>query len=77
MQELVQYLVSYLAEEANDIDIELIESDNVSEIVITAPKAQIGKIIGRQGRIAKAIRTIVKAASTKEGKKYSVTINEK
>jgi predicted RNA-binding protein YlqC (UPF0109 family) len=77
MQELVRYLVTQLVGESVNVDIEMIEGSYASEIVITAEKADIGKIIGKQGRIAKAIRTIVRAASAKENKKYSVTINEK
>ncbi|HIU83231.1 MAG TPA: KH domain-containing protein [Candidatus Faecicola pullistercoris] len=77
MQELVQYLVDRLVGEGSDVDVELIENGYNSEIVITAGKGDIGKIIGKQGRIAKALRTIVRAASGKEDKKYTVIINEK
>lgn len=77
MQELVQYLVAQLVGSEANVDVELIESDYTSEIIITAEKGEIGKIIGKQGRIAKAIRTIVRAASSKENKRYTVTINEK
>ncbi len=77
MQDLVQFIVANLADDAENIDVELIENDNNSEIIITAPKSDIGKIIGKQGRIAKAIRTLVKAGGNKTGKRYVVTINEK
>jgi predicted RNA-binding protein Jag len=40
-------------------------------------KADIGKIIGRQGRIAKALRAVVKAAAAKQGKRYNIAIKEK
>lgn len=77
MQDLVQYLVTQLVDPSAKVDVELIESTYTAEIIITAEKCDIGKIIGKQGRIAKAIRTIVRAASAKENKKYTVTINEK
>ncbi len=77
MQDLVQFIVTNLADDAENIDVELIENDNNSEIIITAPKSEIGKIIGKQGRIAKAIRTLAKAGGSKTGKRYVVTINEK
>ena len=74
MQELVQYLVDRLVGEGSDVDVELIENGYNSEIVITAGKGDIGKIIGKQGRIATAIRTVVKAVGVKQNKRYSVEI---
>ncbi len=76
MLELVQYLVKELSG-SDDITVELNEEKNNKEIIISAKKEDIGKIIGKQGRIAKSIRTIVKAASARERKKYTVTISEK
>lgn len=76
MLELVQYLVRELSG-SDDITVELNEDKNNKEIIISAKKEDIGKIIGKQGRIAKSIRTIVKAASARERKKYTVTISEK
>lgn len=77
MKELVEYIVSRLTGSA-DITVEYSE-DKPGDIVITAPRDEIGKVIGKQGRIAKSIRTIVKAASSKAGSKrfYTVSIVEK
>lgn len=51
--------------------------NNANDIVITIAKKDIGKIIGKQGRIAKAIRTLVKSASSKSNVRYNVVIEEK
>ncbi len=75
MVELVEYLVATLAPEA-EFTVELIENDNMNDIIITISKSDIGKIIGKQGRIARAIRTLVKAGSSKSGIKYNVVIEE-
>lgn len=77
MKELVKYIVDTLTDNA-DIAVEYSEA-KPTEIVITAAKEDIGKIIGKQGRIAKSIRTLVKAASAKQGprKYYTVSIVEK
>lgn len=77
MKELVKYIVDTLTEGA-DVEVEYSET-KPSEIVVSASKEDIGKVIGKQGRIAKSIRTIVKAASAKEGKKkfFTVSIVEK
>lgn len=77
MKELVKYIVDTLTDSA-DVAVEYSEA-KPTEIVITAAKEDIGKIIGKQGRIAKSIRTLVKAASAKQGarKYYTVSIVEK
>ncbi len=77
MVELVEYIVSSLVGN-NDFTVELVDAeDGYNDIVVTISASDIGKIIGKQGKIAKAIRTIVKSASAKDGKKYNVVINEK
>lgn len=76
MIELVEYLVSALVPDG-DYTVEMRDGDTTCDIVVTIAKKDIGKIIGKQGRIAKAIRTLVKSASAKSGVKYNVVIEEK
>ena len=76
MIELVEYLVSSLVPDG-DYTVEQRDGNNANDIVITIAKKDIGKIIGKQGRIAKAIRTLVKSASSKSDVRYNVVIEEK
>lgn len=76
MIELVEYLVSSLVPDG-DYTVEMIEDANANDIIVTIAKKDIGKVIGKQGRIAKAIRTLVKSASAKSNVKYNVVIEEK
>lgn len=76
MLELVEFLVNKLVPDG-DFVVQLVENDEVSDIVVTISKKDIGKVIGKQGRIAKSIRTLVKAASGKSGTRYNVVIDEK
>ena len=76
MVELVEYLVANLAP-GGDYEIELRENGDESDIVIVIAKKDIGKVIGKSGRIAKSIRTLVKAASAKGAVKYNVVIEER
>lgn len=76
MIELVEYLVSSLVP-GGDYTVEQRDGDGTTDIVISISKDDIGKIIGKQGRIARAIRTLVKAASGKSSVKYNVVIEEK
>lgn len=73
MEELVRYLVSQLV--ANKDAVRVTESED-GIISVSVDKSDMGKVIGRQGKIAKAIRTIVKAASAGGEKTYSVDILE-
>ncbi|MBE5763265.1 MAG: KH domain-containing protein [Clostridiales bacterium] len=77
MEELVRFIVEKLVDDISGVTIESEEQDGVLVINVIAEKEQIGKIIGKQGRIAKAIRTIVRAGANKEKAKVSVEIIEK
>lgn len=76
MIELVEYLFSSLVPDG-DYTVEMRDGVNANDIVVTIAKKDIGKVIGKQGRIAKAIRTLVKSASAKSDVKYNVVIEEK
>ncbi|MDE6188828.1 MAG: KH domain-containing protein [Clostridia bacterium] len=77
MEELVRFIVSELVDKKDSFEVTSQVEDGINVINIIAEKEEIGKIIGKQGRIAKAIRTIVKAGSGKDSKKVSVEIIEK
>ena len=74
MKDLLIYIVSHLVDEPDSI--EVIERENEDETVLElhVAKDDIGKVIGRQGRIAKEIRTIIRGAGNRSGKRYSVEI---
>lgn len=72
MTELVKFIVAGLVDNKADVKVE----ENDETITVAVNKADMGKVIGKQGRIAKAIRTIVKAVGSKDNKKYSVEILE-
>lgn len=73
MVELVEFLVTQVVE--NKAAVRITEAED-GIISVSVDKADMGKVIGRQGKIAKAIRTIVKAASMGGDKNYTVDILE-
>ena len=75
MQELVRTIINGLVDDPSLVDI-IIDEDN-QVININSDKSEIGRIIGKQGRVAKAIRAIIKSAVMKQNKRYNVEINEK
>lgn len=78
MEELVRYIVSNLVENQDQIEITTTdESDKVVIISVKVAKDDVGKIIGRNGKIAGSIRTIIKSASAKLGKRFIVKIGER
>lgn len=76
MEELVKYIACSLTGNDNVKVEEKKESEKVSVVTIYATKDDMGKIIGRNGRVANSIRTIVKSVSLKSGIRYIVKINE-
>lgn len=74
MEELVRYISESLVK-SETLKVSSIEEDDLIKIMITADENNIGKIIGKQGKIAKAIRTITKSATLETGKKVIVEIN--
>lgn len=72
MQELVEFLVGKLVDDKSAVKVEI----NGETISVTVSKEDMGKMIGKKGRTAKALRTIVKAAGAKEGKNYTVELTE-
>ncbi len=78
MEELVRYLVSNLVDNMENVDITTTdESDKVTIITVKLDKDDVGKVIGRNGKIAGSIRTILKSASAKTGKRYILKIGER
>ena len=73
MKELVEFLITELVEKKDEVVV-TVEDDNTVSVKVN--KSDMGKVIGKDGRIAKAIRTIVKAVGNKTGEKFSVVILE-
>jgi predicted RNA-binding protein YlqC (UPF0109 family) len=76
MKELVEYIVKALVDKPEEVQINEIEGEQSSVIELKVAKEDIGKVIGKQGRTAKAIRTILTAASTKLRKRSILEILE-
>ena len=69
--------VNRFAEKQDEIQYLVNEEDDIVNVTIVLDESDMGKVIGRQGKLAKALRTIVRSASAKENKKYNIEIKEK
>lgn len=74
MRELVEYIARNLVEFPDKVSVKEREEENAVIVELSVAPEDMGKVIGKQGRIAKAIRTVVKAATLKSPKKYVVEI---
>lgn len=75
MKELVEFIVKSLVSKPELLVITSEEEGDFIKISIKADEEAVGKIIGKQGKIAKSIRTIARSVAMKSGKKVAVEIN--
>ncbi len=74
MESLVEFIVKELVNDKDQVNVTRIDRDDATVIEVRVAPDDMGKIIGKQGKIARAIRTVVKAASSKEEKRVIVDI---
>ena len=77
MLDLVKYIIDTFAEKPEEIEYNVTENGKNVDIQVILAESDMGKVIGRQGKIAKAMRTLVKVGSAKDGKKYNIEIKER
>lgn len=74
MEGFIRYIVSSLVENPSSIQIREVEGKDTTIIELSVPESDIGKVIGKGGRIAKALRVLLQAVSAKQGKNYQLEI---
>jgi len=65
MKDLIEYIAKALVDAPDQVKVNEVEGEKTSVLELTVAKEDLGKVIGKQGRTARAIRTILSAASTK------------
>ena len=74
MKEIVEVIAKSLVDQPDQVVVEEKADDLMTVFELHVAQDDMGKVIGKQGRIAKAMRTVVKAAATRENKKVTVEI---
>lgn len=74
MKELVEILAKALVDHPEEVKVNEAQREDTLVMQLTVHKDDMGKVIGKQGRVAKSIRTVVRAAAIKDGKKVVVEI---
>ncbi len=76
MKELVRYIAQSLVDYPEQVEVAEVEGNQTSVLELKVAKEDLGKIIGKQGRTARAIRTLISAVSAKEKKRTVLEIIE-
>ena len=76
MKDLIAYIARALVDKPEEVEVSEIEGEQTSVIELKVAKEDLGKVIGKQGRTARAMRTILSAASTKINKRSVLEIIE-
>ena len=76
MRELVELIAKKLVEHPEDVQVRVIESDEGQSLELRVHPDDMGKVIGKNGRTAKAIRTLLSSAATKTNARVSLQIVE-
>ncbi len=74
LEELLLFLARSLVDEPEKVEVEGRETDSKVDLTLRVAPDDVGKVIGRGGRIVKSIRTVMKAASVKENKRVNVEV---
>lgn len=76
LKDLVEYIAKSLVDKPEDVQVAEVEGEQTSVLELKVAKEDLGKVIGKQGRTARAMRTILSAASTKARKRSVLEILE-
>jgi predicted RNA-binding protein YlqC (UPF0109 family) len=73
-KDLVEYIAKSLVDDPDGVSVNIVEGEKSTILELRVSSDDIGKVIGKHGRIAKAVRTILSASSTKSGKRVVLEI---
>ena len=76
MKEALTYIVKSIVEASDKIVVEEAEHSGLVEFTVHVPQDEIGKVIGKSGKVIRAIRNVLKIAAVKEQKKVTITLRE-
>lgn len=76
MKKALDYIISNIVDEPKKVEITEEEKDGIINFTITVAKEDMGKVIGKNGKVIKAIRNVIKIPAIKQGKKIYITLAE-
>ena len=76
MKKALFYIISSIVKEVDKVEIEEKEQDGIIDFTVKVAKADMGKVIGKNGKVIRAIRNVVKINAIKQNKKINITLAE-
>ncbi len=76
MKDALLFIVSSIIEDSEHVSVDEQENDGIIEFIIHVPKEEIGKVIGKEGKIIRALRNVLKIPAMKQNKKIHISISE-
>ncbi|MCA9947743.1 MAG: KH domain-containing protein [Ardenticatenaceae bacterium] len=76
MKDLVEYVVKSLVESPDEVSIDEFDEESATVLELTVAGSDMGRVIGKSGRVINAIRTLAQVAAAKQGKRVSVELVE-
>jgi predicted RNA-binding protein YlqC (UPF0109 family) len=76
IEDLIGYIARSLVDDPDAVEVEAVDGDNTIVVELTVAKSDLGKVIGREGRTARAIRTLLAAASARRQRRAVLEILE-
>ncbi|MFH1833226.1 MAG: KH domain-containing protein [Candidatus Levyibacteriota bacterium] len=76
MKKALLYIVSSIVDNPKKVDIEEKEEDGIIQFTINLAQEDMGKVIGKEGKVIRAIRNVLKIAAIKQGKRINITLAE-
>ena len=73
-KDLIEYIAKSLVNDPSSVSVQEVEGEKSTVIELRVAQSDIGKVIGKYGRIAKALRTVLSASANKAGKRYTLAI---
>lgn len=77
MIKALTYIVSHLVTDPSKVEIKEEEIDGMTNFIISVPKEDMGRVIGKEGKVIRAVRSVVKIPAIREGKKININLEEK
>jgi uncharacterized protein len=77
MKKALEYIISQIVDDPKKVEIDEQEDQGIINFTITVAPTDMGKVIGKNGKVIRAIRNVVKIAAIKQNKKINIALTEK
>ena len=76
MKDILKYIISKIVEKENEVDVTEEENQGIVNLIVKVDPVDMGKVIGKEGKVIKAIRNVMRIPAIKQGKKIYITLAE-